>query len=118
MYRELGDRAAFYVVYIREAHPSDAWQLSSNVRDDVVLASPASYAEKADVAGMCVKRLGIEFPALVDGFDNATEVAYTGWPDRLYVVDREGRIAYKARPGPFGFVPADARAALERLLTP
>ena len=51
----------------------------------------------------------------LDGFDNATERNYTGWPDRLYVIDREGRVAYKARPGPFGFKPqgvADTLATL------
>ena len=31
---------AFFVVYIREAHPSDAWQVPSNFKDDVVYASP------------------------------------------------------------------------------
>ena len=104
------------MVYVREAHPSDAWQLASNLRDDVVLPSPRSYGEKAEVARMCVTRLGLEFPALIDGFDNATEIAYAAWPDRLYVVDREGRVAYKARPGPFGFRPDEARAALASLL--
>jgi hypothetical protein len=60
--------------------------------------------------------LGIEFPALVDDPDNAVERAYTGWPDRLYVVDREGRIAYKSAPGPFGFHPAGVDSTLKRLL--
>jgi len=30
------------------------------------------------------------------------EAAYTGWPDRLHVIDVDGRVAYKSRPGPFG----------------
>ena len=95
----------FFVVYIREAHPSDAWQMASNVRDQVVFASPKNIEEKQGIAQLCVTHLGIEIPALIDGFDNATEVAYTGWPDRLYLIDRDGRIAYKSAPGPFGFHP-------------
>jgi hypothetical protein len=35
-----------------------------------------------------------------------------GWPDRLYVIARDGRIAYKSDPGPFGFKPADMERAL------
>jgi len=31
------------------------------------------------------------------------EKAYTGWPDRLYLIDKEGRVAFKSAPGPFGF---------------
>jgi type I thyroxine 5'-deiodinase len=61
-------------------------------------------------------RLAIELPAVVDTFDDATERAYTAWPERLYVIDRDGRIAYKSAPGPFGFKPADLEAALSRLV--
>ncbi len=69
-----------------------------------------------NVAGVCVRNLGIELPALVDEPHNGVERAYTGWPDRLYVVDRDGRISYKSAAGPFGFKPADVQATLERLL--
>ncbi len=103
------------MVYIREAHPSDAWQMAINVKEDVVFASPKNIVEKTEVAQMCVRKLGIEFPALVDTFDGATEVAYTGWPDRLYVIDRDGRIAYKSSPGPFGFLPAEMAQTLARV---
>ncbi|MBI3406719.1 MAG: hypothetical protein HY046_14795 [Acidobacteria bacterium] len=105
MYQQYRDRVEFFVIYIREAHPSDAWQMASNVREQVVFASPKNLEEKEGVAQMCVTRLGIEIPALIDTFDNATEVAYTGWPDRLYLINREGHIVYKSAPGPFGFHP-------------
>ena len=32
--------------------------------------------------------------------------------DSIYLVDPDGRIAYKSRPGPFGFTPAALEAAL------
>ena len=106
------------MVYIREAHPSDAWQLKSNLDDKVVFASPKNYEEKTGVAQVCVVKLGIEFPALIDNFDNSTEIAYTGWPDRLYVIDRDGRIAFKAQPGPFGFQPVEMARTLQQLAAP
>ena len=115
LYGEYRDRAAFFVVYITEAHPVDAWQVTDNVEDDVLVATTATADERYTVAGLCVKNLGIEFPAVVDGAENAVEEAYTGWPDRLYVIDRDGRIAYKSAPGPFGFKPAGVEAALRRL---
>jgi hypothetical protein len=61
-------------------------------------------------------KLGIKFPALIDEISNPTEVAYTGWPDRLYVIDREGRIAYKSDAGPYGFKPLKVAETLQRLL--
>lgn len=109
------DRVAFYIVYIEEAHPIDAWQLDDNLEDDVLVASTKTLDERASVAGVCVTKLGIEVPALVDGPDNAVERAYTGWPDRLYVIDRDGAIAHKSAAGPFGFKPADVEVVLKRL---
>jgi hypothetical protein len=116
LHRDYGKRAAFYVVYIQEAHPIDAWQVDANLDDDVLVASTTTPEERAEVAGVCVRKLGIEFPALVDGSDNRVERAYTGWPDRLYVVDRDGKIAYKSAAGPFGFKPAEVEATLKRLV--
>ena len=69
-----------------------------------------------ELANVCVKKLGIEIPALVDHFDDSTDTAYSGWPDRLYLIDREGRIAYKSKPGPFGFKPDELERAIRELL--
>ena len=58
-------------------------------------------------------KLGIKLPALVvDRFDDAVEQAYSGWPDRLYLIGVDGRILYGSCPGPFGFKPADLESAL------
>ncbi len=116
LYRQYRDRAAFYVVYIQEAHPIDAWQVNDNLKDDVLVASTMTADERLKVADICVKNLKIDLPALVDGPDNRVERDYTGWPDRLYVVDRDGTISYKSAPGPFGFKPAEVEATLKRLL--
>jgi Iodothyronine deiodinase len=98
-----------------EAHPSDVWQMQSNIKDNVVFASPKNEDERALVAGSCVRKLGIKFPAVLDEFDNSTEKSYTGWPDRIYLIDASGRVSYKGAPGPFGFKPDQLKAALARL---
>jgi type I thyroxine 5'-deiodinase len=107
---------SFLVVYILEAHPSDVWQMQSNVKDKVVFASPKNEEERALVAGACISKMGIKIPAVLDEFENATERAYTGWPDRLYLIDRAGKVAYKSRPGPFGFKPDELKAALLKVV--
>ncbi len=65
--------------------------------------------------GSCVRKLGIKFPAVIDGFENSTEKAYTGWPDRIYLIDQHNRVLYKSPPGPFGFKPAMLEQALKQL---
>jgi iodothyronine deiodinase-like protein len=117
LYRDYRDRVEFYVVYIEEAHPIDAWQLDDNLEDYVLVATTRTADERYQVAGLCLTKLGIELPALVDEPDNRVERAYTGWPDRLYVIDRDGRIAYKSGAGPFGFKPAELEATLKRIVT-
>ena len=106
---------AFYAVYIQEAHPSDIWQMGSNVKEGVVFRDPRTDAERNQVADSCVRKLGIHFPALIDGIGNAVERQYTGWPDRMYLIDRDGRVVYKSDPGPFGFDPKELESALKRL---
>ena len=62
-------------MYIGEALPSDSWQAPSNMRDKVVYASQRNEAERTNLADVCVTRLGIKLPAVVDRFDDSTEKA-------------------------------------------
>jgi hypothetical protein len=116
LYRQYRDRVAFHVVYIQEAHPIDAWQVSDNLEDDVLVKSTETAEDREQVAGVCLAKLKIELPALLDEPDNRVERAYTAWPDRLYVIDQSGRIVYKSAAGPFGFKPADVADTLKQLL--
>jgi hypothetical protein len=116
LYHKHREQAEFYFVYIQEAHASDVWQVGSNERDKVLFATPRSRDERAGVAGACQRGLKIDLPVLVDGIDDGVGDAYAAWPDRLYVIDREGRVAYKSRAGPFGFKPDLLGQALERVL--
>ena len=106
------------MVYITEAHPSDVWQMQSNIKDSVIFATPKNEEERALVAGACVRKLGIKIPAVLDEFGNSTESAYTGWPDRIYLIDGQGRVAFKTKPGPFGFQPDLLAAALAKVAPP
>jgi type I thyroxine 5'-deiodinase len=116
LYDDYNGKVAFLAVYILEAHPSDVWQMQSNIKDKVILASPRNEDERAEVAGSCVRKLGIKFPAVLDEFGNSTERAYTGWPDRLYLIDTNNRVIFKSAPGPFGFKPDNLRAAIAKLV--
>jgi Iodothyronine deiodinase len=104
------------VVYILEAHPVDAWQDEDNQKDKISIASAKTEGDRCATAQTCVTKLSIEFPPLVDDLNNSTEIAYTAWPDRLYVIGRDGRVAYKSRAGPYGFKPQEVEATLKRIL--
>ena len=89
-----------------------------NEKEKVVYDYPKDYGDRVSVAGTCSTNLGIEFPSLVDTIDNKTEVAYTGWPDRLYLIDSNGKIAFKSAAGPFGFKTDLLAKALESVSKP
>ncbi len=109
MFKEYKDRAAFLFVYIREAHPSDEWQMESNEKEGVVFAQPKTSDERKAVASSCSKSLKLSMPVLVDEIDNRVDNAYAGWPERLFVVDKDGKVAYAGEQGPWGFKPAEVR---------
>ncbi len=113
LYEDYKDRAEFLQVYIREAHPQDEWQMKSNVRDKVVYAQPQTRAQRIAIASDYIQRLKVSLPFAVDDLDNAANLAYAAWPERLYVIDEGGRIVYRGALGPFGYHPEEVRAWLE-----
>jgi hypothetical protein len=106
-------RVEFLVVYIREAHPEDGWVLAANRQEAIAVRDPASDAERAEAAGACATRLAIRMPLLVDRVDDRVALAYGGWPDRLYLIGSDGRVAYQGAEGPSGFLPEELGAALQ-----
>jgi hypothetical protein len=62
-----------------------------------------------------VERLGLTMPVLVDDMDDAVSEAFAAWPERLYVGEPGGRLAYVGGPGPFEFDPDAAATALAEL---
>lgn len=112
LHRQHADQVAFFVVYIKEAHPEEGWVLGRNRRADVRVNDPTSDEQRAQVAQTCAVRMRIEMPVLVDGIDNAVASAYGGWPDRLYLIGRDGRIAFQGGEGPFGLKPPELEAAI------
>jgi len=73
--------------------------------DFAEIEDPITDKERADVASTCVDDLELPMPALIDGVDDKVNMAYSGWPDRLYLVGKDGKIAYAGGRGPFGFDP-------------
>lgn len=73
---------------------------------------PKSLKERNKVAQTCCSTLNVTIPMVVDDMNDRIGHAYSGMPDRLYVIDAEGRIAYKGGRGPFGFRPAEMEQAL------
>jgi len=90
--------------------------MESNDRAGVALPQPRDKADRTVAAAQCCNRLEIHMPVLVDEVDDRVGNAYSGMPDRLYVIDRDGKVAYKGGRGPFGYKPGEMEQALVMLL--
>ncbi len=113
MWQRYGDRVAFVVVYIREAHPEEGWVVTPNRDLGIRVNDPTSDSERADVAESCALGLKIRMPVVIDPIDDRIARAYGALPDRLYLVGRGGRIAFQGDPGPWGFRPPELEKAIE-----
>ncbi len=106
------DVADFLFIYVREAHPTNGWVMKSNEKVGVAVAQPTTYQERKAVAEQCSAKLKPSIPLLVDDINDAVGNAYSGMPARLYVIDSNGKVAYKSGRGPFGFKPEEMEQAL------
>jgi hypothetical protein len=90
--------------------------MSSNDRAGVTIAQPATQEARNLVASQCCQALELSMPLLVDTIDDTVNRAYSGFPDRLYLIDRQGKVAYKGGRGPFGYKPRELEQSLLMLL--
>ena len=106
----------FYLVYIREAHPADGWQVPNNLIEHIVYDEPTTDAARTEVAAACQLGLDLHMPMLVDRIDNDIDEKYVGLPMRLFLVDAEGNIAFAGDKGPFGWDDEAFEAAIKTVV--
>ena len=95
------------MVYIKEIHPTDGWQVKENEQAAVLFTQHQSMEERGEVGEACMIKLALEPPAIVDEMDDAVTKAYAGMPERLYLIGKDGNVAYKGGMGPIFFRPLE-----------
>ena len=87
-----------------------------NVAAGILVEQPENYTEREELAELCTTSLEITMPTVIDKLDNAVEIAYAGYPDRIFILDADGIVRFKTKPGPRGFRPREAMKALDTIL--
>jgi hypothetical protein len=116
LYAKYKDQVRFYVVYIREAHPDNGWQVPNNLIENIIYDEPTTDEERTEIASACQIGLDLHMPMLVDRIDNDVDKKYVGLPMRLFLVDRDGKIAFAGDKGPFGWDDEAFEEALRKLI--
>src|SRR5438128_1579046 len=86
--------------------------MASNDKVGITFAQPRTTKERVGIAQKCCSTLKMTMPLLIDEMDDRVGHAYSGMPDRLYVIGRDGRVVYKGGRGPFGFNAGEMEQAL------
>lgn len=115
LHEQFGDKVNFLMVYIREAHPTDGRVVPNN---QFVTASPKTATERCTLASELDRRIGVDIPIAVDSIDDATSTAYSPWPNRMYILDAEGKIVDAGSAGAQGTTESAKKApeTLKKLL--
>jgi thiol-disulfide isomerase/thioredoxin len=118
LYAEYKDQIPFYLIYIREAHPTGKWQSTRNEREGISLPAATTMDEQHDHAALCLRKLHIAYPTLLDGMNGSAGKAYAAWPSRAFLVDRRGRIVFSSGLSEFEFKPSQLEAAIRKESAP
>ncbi|MFQ5914502.1 MAG: hypothetical protein ACE5JS_15110 [Nitrospinota bacterium] len=78
----------FFVMYVREPHPGETGFKQYRKHE--------SYEHKLDYARELVNIKGLTVPVLVDGLDEANHVKLGNLPNIVYIVNKAGKVEYKA----------------------
>ena len=116
LYAKYKDQVQFYLIYIREAHPAQGWQVPNNLIEDIIYDEPATDDERTEVAAACQVDLGLDMPMLIDSIGNDIDNKYVGLPMRQFLIDADGKVVYHGDKGPFGWDDEAFEEELKKLI--
>ncbi len=120
LYTAYKGKAIFLIVYIREAHPARRQQTAETAGwkaiGEVVFYQPETFEERRKLAETACTFWDMPIPTLVDTMEPSVGATYDAWPNRIYVIDTDGRIVYRGPRGPMGVTPREGENHLRRLL--
>ena len=89
LFDEYREDVNFLMIYIREAHPIGGREVPNN---QFKVNAPTTLRERCELAEDFNGRIQMRMPIVVDTIDDAVADVYAPWPNRLVVVDADGKI--------------------------
>jgi len=86
----------------------------ANEKAGIEIKQPKTVKERVLAANTCVEELNLSIPAIIDNMDDKVGMDYDAFPSRLYLVDKEGKIAHKS--GRNRMKPLEMEKTLKKLL--
>ena len=87
----------FKIVYIRDTHPVLGFRAPTNDRKGIASdQEPKTLADREKWACEDRKKMMCTIPVVMDTMDDKTMRAYDAFPQRVYVLDRSGKVVYSS----------------------
>lgn len=88
----------FLAVYIRDFRFKVNGDAPKMEEARILMTRAHTVAERQAHALAGASVLGLTIPLLTDSLDHSVESSYAAYPSRTYIVDTEGRVAYRGMP--------------------
>ena len=113
IYETYGKKADFWWVYTQEAHASDGDRPNRRVK----IATHKTIDDRKTAAKSCASSSELKVPVLIDDMKDSAATAYSAMPERFFILNSDGKVAYAGGRGPRG-VDVDAlEKSLKELTT-
>lgn len=89
-------RAAFLIVYTKEAYPVNEWEVQRNLTEQIKVDQHQSLDERVKMAKLTQDGLKIQTDIAVDDIDDAVADAYDAMPNGAYVI-ASGKIIFRQK---------------------
>ena len=103
IYNSYNSKVDFFWIYSQEARSSDTGLADS--KDESPLKSVKNHRtleERKIAAAQCAKEAASTIPQLLDDLNHSNSIRYHGHPTRLFVIDKNNKVSYAGKLGPFG----------------
>jgi hypothetical protein len=87
----------FKIVYIRDTHPVLGFRAPTNDRLGISAEQePRTLADREKWACADQQKMKCSIPVVMDTMDDRALRAYDAFPQRVYVLDRDGKVVYSS----------------------
>ena len=115
MFKTHNGTVDFKIVYIRDTHPTLGFRAPTNDRRGIAKElEPKDLADREKWACEDRKKMKCTIPVVMDSFDDKALTAYDAFPQRVYVLDKSGKVAYSSS-GLVGFDLENVNKAVKSL---
>ncbi|HUB24892.1 MAG TPA: deiodinase-like protein, partial [Tepidisphaeraceae bacterium] len=92
LFNRYSNDVTFCIVYTREAHPSDGWDVQRNHDDQVDVRQTTTLLDRREMARKTREYFHIRIPIAVDDMNDSVSKAFNGFPNATVIIGHGGNI--------------------------